>query len=212
MKIIWRGLLVAAFFGTGFNSMAFSVWSEIPAREFSRQEQVRMSKTDGAEPCQEAGNSNETIAAVEGPVVLSTGSARVALQPISTTAQRTLASRIQALAPGHRIYLVLKGLQVVKQPGTLYRLYLDLPSDAKPSRNDPHYIGTLNFFNAVKSSGFGAPTTQNSLFFSYDITATVKNLQARRLLSDSNTITIFASRTPNAESEPRIGRIELVEQ
>jgi hypothetical protein len=154
------------------------------------------------------------ITFVGGPVSLGGGSARVTLEPAaeSGTAPRTLAARIETLARGRHIYLVVRDLQVVGQPGVLFRLYLDLPSDAKPIRTDPHYVGALNFYNAAEAGRFDTPNEKNPMFVSYDITRVLRNLRAQRLLNDQTTVTIIPSGIPASHSDPRIGRIEIVEQ
>jgi hypothetical protein len=154
------------------------------------------------------------IAFVGGPVSLGSGSARVTLEPVaeSGTEPKTLAARIGTLARDRHIYLVVRDLRVVGQPGVLFRLYLDLPSDAKPIRTDPHYVGALNFYNAAEPGRFDALNEKSPMFVSYDITRVLRNLQSRKLLTDQTTLTIIPSGTPAIHSDPRIGRIEIVEQ
>jgi len=153
------------------------------------------------------------IAFVGGPVSLGSSSARVTLEPVAAGAEpRTLAVRIGTLARGRHIYLVVRDLEVVGQPGVLFRLYLDLPSDAKPIRTDPHYVGSLNFYNAAEAGSFDAQNEKSPVFVSYDITRVLRNLRAQKLLTDQTTVTIIPSGTPAIHSDPSIGRIEIVEQ
>ncbi|HLR05723.1 MAG TPA: hypothetical protein VK117_07915 [Pyrinomonadaceae bacterium] len=154
------------------------------------------------------------IAFVGGPVSVGSGSTRVTLEPVaeSTIKQTTLGARIGTLARGRHIYLVVRDLEVVGQPGVLFRLYLDLPSGAKPIRTDPHYVGALNFYNAAEAGRFDTPNEKNPMFVSYDITRVLRNLRAQKLLTDQTTLTIIPSGTPAIQSDPRIGRIEIVEQ
>ncbi len=154
------------------------------------------------------------IAFVGGPVSVGSGSTRVTLEPVaeSTIKQTTLGARIGTLARGRHIYLVVRDLQVVGQPGVLFRLYLDLPSGAKPIRTDPHYVGALNFYNAAEAGRFDTPNEKNPMFVSYNITRVLRNLRAQKLLTDQTTLTIIPSGTPAIQSDPRIGRIEIVEQ
>jgi len=91
-------------------------------------------------------------------------------------------------------------------------LYIDLPSEARPIRTDPHYVGALNFYNAAEAGRFDAPNEKSPMFVSYDITRVLRNLRAQKLLSDQTTLTIIPSGTPALQSDPRIGRIEIVEQ
>ena len=195
MKLIGTGILIVSLLSLTFGSLP-------PVRSTALPVSQNDSLPSGA------------IAFVGGPVSLGSGSARVTLEPVaeSSTAPRTLAARIGTLARGRHIYLVVRDLQVVGQPGILFRLYIDLPSEAKPIRTDPHYIGGLNFYNAAEPGRFDAPNEKNPMFVSYDITRVLRNLRAQKLLSDQTTLTIIASGTPATQSDPRIGRIEIVEQ
>jgi hypothetical protein len=195
MKLIGTGILIVSVLSVAFSSLPMV-----------RSKALPVSQNDSL--------PSGAIAFVGGPVSLGSGSARVTLEPAaeSSTERRTLAARIGTLARGRHIYLVVRDLRVVGQPGVLFRLYLDLPSDAKPIRTDPHYVGALNFYNAAEPGRFDPPNEKNPMFVSYDITRVLRNLRAQRLLTDQTTLTIIPTGTPAIQSDPRIGRIEIVEQ
>lgn len=195
MKLIGAGVLIVSVLSVTFGSLSPAGSQALP-----------VSQNDGL--------PSGAIAFVGGPVTLGSGLARVRLEPVaeSSAAPRTLAARMGTLARGRHIYLVVRDLQVVGQPGVLFRLYVDLPSAAKPGRSAPHYIGALNFYNAAQPGRFDTPDEKNPMFVSYDITRVLRNLRAQKLLSDQTTLTIIPSGTPAAQSAPRIGRIEIVEQ
>jgi hypothetical protein len=73
-------------------------------------------------------------------------------------------------------------------------------------------VGALNFYNAAEAGRFDTPNEKNPMFVSYDITRVLRNLRAQKLLTDQTTLTIIPSGTPAIQSDPRIGRIEIVEQ
>ena len=159
------------------------------------------------------GNQSRIIAFVDGPVSLGGGSARVTFKPVAEAeTELKPPAQIETRTRGRHIYLVVRDLQVAGQPGVLFRLYLDLPSGAKPIRNDPRYVGSLNFYNAAEPGRFDTPNEKNPMFVSYDITRVLRNLRAQKLLTDQTTLTIIPSGTPAIQSDPRIGRIEIVEQ
>lgn len=195
MKLIGTRILIVSIVWVAFGSM-----------QLVRSKAPPVSQSDSL--------PSGAVAFVGGPASLGSGSARVTLEPVaeSNTKQRTLEARIGTLARGRHIYLVVRDLQVAGQPGVLFRLYLDLPSDAKPIRTDPHYFGALNFYNAAEAGRFDAPNEKNPMFVSYDITRVLRKLRAQKLLSDQTTLTIIPSGTPAPQSDPRIGRIEIVEQ
>ena len=195
MKLIGTGILIVSVLSVTFGSLPLV-----------RSQALSVSQNDGL--------PSGAIAFVGGPVSLGSGSARVTLEPVaeSSSAPRTLAARMGTLARGRHIFLVVRDLQVVGQPGVLFRLYVDLPSEAKPVRTDPHYIGALNFYNAAEPGRFDTPNEKSPMFVTFDITRVLKNLRAQKLLSDQTTLTIIPSGTAANQSDPRIGRIEIVEQ
>jgi tyrosinase len=139
---------------------------------------------------------------------LAGGPVSVTLSPPPSQQGTKLASRLSSLAPAERIYLVLRDMATQDQPGVLYHIYLDLPAGSSaPAKDDPHYVGLLNFYNARAE---GSP----AVFRSFEVTDLLRNLQKQGLLSDQTTVTIIPSRggALNANAKPVIGRIELVVQ
>src|SRR5258708_14738602 len=194
MKLIGTGILIVSVLSVAFGAMPLV-----------RSNAQLVSQNDSLPP--------GMIAFVAGPVSLGSGSARVTLKPIAEAeTERKPPALIEARTRDRHIYLVVRDLQVVGQPGVLFRLYVDLPSEAKPLRTDPHYIGALNFYNAAEPGRFETPNEKIPMFVSYDITRELRTLRGHKLLSDQTTLTIIPSGTPNAQSDPRIGRIEIVEQ
>jgi hypothetical protein len=108
--------------------------------------------------------------------------------------------------PGRHLHLIVRGLRADAQPGVLYHLYLDLPAGATPSGDDPHYVGSINFYNARNP----ASAAKNDPFFSFDVTAIVRELRAHKLLLEPTTVTLIPGGTPEARAV--VGAIELVEQ
>lgn len=153
---------------------------------------------------------NVLFANAEGPFTLTNSAVRIPLKSVSRTAtgEGSLVSRLGTLKGGRSIYLIVKELSAQIQPGVIYHLYLDLPSGAKPARNDAHYVGTLNFFNAP----FDGSAPRSDFFFSYDITPIARKLRERKLLAGQTTLTVSPASAPDAGSAPTIGRVELVEQ
>jgi hypothetical protein len=167
----------------------------------------------GAKPMAPFADQNPQGTRVE-PLVSSTGSVELASGPVSVTLSapiqqgNKLASRLGSLAPEERIYLVLRDMATQEQPGVLYHIYLDLPAGSgAPAKDDPHYVGVLNFYNARAEASPG-------VFRSFEVTELLRNLQKQGLLSDQTTVTIIPSRSGalNTNAKPVIGRVELVVQ
>lgn len=176
-------VLVAAILGISFGTALFPEW---------RTEQQE---------------KPTVIANASGPVELVAGPTRVVL-----TMQTPLATHIKSLRPGQHIYVVLRDLRSSEAPGILYHVYLDLAPGTNPGNYDPHYVGTLNFFNAIRSGGSWAAASKKPRFFSYDITSMLKSFLARKLLSDQTVITILPGGLAITKSRPTIGKIEIILQ
>ena len=164
----------------------------------------------------EAGSRPEdlqVIAENEGPIPLSSAVTRLTLKPTAIgNLKNHLISRLDQMSGDRRIYVVVEDLRASDQPGVLFWLYLDLPANQKPIGNkSEHVVGSLNFYNAPGDDAAGS-AIKDARFFSYDITDTLKKLRAQQRLSDETTLTIIASGTPAANSNPRVGRIRVVEQ
>jgi hypothetical protein len=143
--------------------------------------------------------------ATAGAVSLSGAMTRVLLAPVA--AGEPLDRRLRELGRAHRLFLVLGDLHADEPPGVVYELYLGLPPGVVPDANDPHYVGTLNFF-AV------APSNKSPLPRSYDVTATVNALLAQGLSADELAVTIVAATGSPAlnATPPSIGQVTLVAQ
>lgn len=148
-------------------------------------------------------------------IALSEKRVRVPLESSATSHEgRVPAARLPVPSSPHRLYLVIRDLQAVSQPGTLFHIYLDLPDGVTPTPKDPRHVGSMNFFNAIREPR-GTQTTNagsRSVDESHDITEVVKRLKAKRLLADHASVTIIATKIPESASTPTIGRIEVVEQ
>jgi hypothetical protein len=114
--------------------------------------------------------------------------------------------KLAAPSADRRIYLVLSDLHAAQPPGVVWQLYLAMPKDAPPpDPADPHHVGTLNFFAAVRPGPVGAssPPINRSI----DVTDLL-----RRVAADASNVTLVPDGTPAEAARATIGRIELVAQ
>jgi hypothetical protein len=152
-----------------------------------------------------AAESFETLATSAGkPVALGAGPVAVTLAPASGSIASLTARQ------DRKVYLVVKGLGTNEPPDVLYQLYLALPQGVAPKPDGPHYVGSLNFFNAT--SGGAGPARPDPRFYSFDVTELLKTLQSRKFLGDAATVTIVPADRPRASARPMIAEIVLVEQ
>jgi hypothetical protein len=194
MRITHTGLMVTA-------SLLFGLASR---GEILRGQDTR----GGVEPVSSAPDSKrKMLAAAPLPVKLGSGPITLTLAPVDAAEESTLSAALKNLKPEEHLYLVIRDLKASEPPGVFYDVYLDLPRRAHPRLEDPHIVGTLNFYNSV-----GVSAGNPEFFFSFDITDTARSLQVRNLLSGRTTLTIVPSGDPAANAEAVVGRIELVKQ
>src|SRR5438067_13577099 len=114
---------------------------------------------------------------------------------------------------GKLLYVVAKTVLADVQRGVVYHVYFDLPpgTTPKPGKRDPHYVGTLNFFDAHDHEG-GPEAAGTAKFRSFDVTRVAKNLQATKRLNTKPTLTIAPANQPETDAKPVVGEITVVEQ
>jgi hypothetical protein len=155
-------------------------------------------------------HQGELLARAEGPISLR--SAPVSVKLAAKRAEGALSAAVRRLAPGQRIYLVTRNPHADAPPGVVYHIYLDLSPGARPGRNDPHYVGSLNFYAFTNPAGSGISASGSGRFRSFDITRVAIDLEQRNLLSIDTTITIAPARSPLANANATIGQIDVVRQ
>jgi hypothetical protein len=151
-----------------------------------------------AAPSRNDASSSRVVAKMEKPVNLGSRATRVTLKGES------LAARLESLARGRRLFLVIGGLRADHDPGVGFEVYVDLPDGASPA--PLYHAGSINYYNAAIGR-----TGSADAYFSFDITAVARALRGRGLLRDATTLTIVPS-DGTLEGKPVIGRIEIVEQ
>ena len=165
-----------------------------------------------------APTSLERRAAVPtGAIQLGSSPVRVTLEPLQEPGAgpfMPLPARVENLPPERRLYLLTKDLRAEAQPGVLYHVYLDMPPGTPPEKGAPHYVGTINFFDASQQDGphGGTAAAGTQKFFSFDVTEVAKYLQSKKQLNAKPTLTIAPSGQPAAAAKPVVGDILLVEQ
>jgi hypothetical protein len=117
-------------------------------------------------------------------------------------------TRVEQLAPNHRLYLQLRNLSTDDQPAVLYNLYLQLPAGSGGTTD--FYVGHINFFeNEMHDHGHGSDTDK---FYSFDITDLAKRLRAGGKLTSNPELTIVPKGQPTATAKPVIGEVSIIEQ
>jgi len=158
----------------------------------------------GTADAQPSAMSGQVLAAANA-VVLKGETTRVALAAAggdTAGLQRRLADAARRSA----VYLVLDDLKAAQVPSVVYEIYLGLPPGAAANPDDPHYVGTLNFF-AV------APPNTARRSRSFEVTSIVEKLTSQRQPGGDLAVTIVGRRQSEETGEPpSIGRVALVAQ
>ena len=150
------------------------------------------------------GQAQMTTIAFAKNLHLGAGTTTAVLHPVRGHA---LGPALDALG-SRRLYLVVRDLRTVEQPGVLYHLYLDLPAGTAVDKADPWHAGILNFFNAPPP---GAPEPEG-VFQSFDVTSLVRSLRARGQLAERVKLSIIPVGEADPKARPTIGVVELVAQ
>jgi tyrosinase len=153
------------------------------------------------------------LQAAAGAIALGSGPVRVTMQrPTAAPPNvRAFAAASSALGPSKSVLLVLDNVTTDLQPDVLYDVYLDLPADTAPNPDEPNYAATINFFSASHPHAEHGPEPLRRSF-SLDVSHVVRDLATTGKLTDTPTVTIVPSGTPNAAAKPVIGGVRIVEQ
>jgi tyrosinase len=151
----------------------------------------------------------EVVAAGTGPLTLGRAPTRVALAQPAEVLESTRSAVPLALPANQRnLYLVLGGIELQGDPGTTgYEVYLDLPEGAKAASDDPHYVGTLNFFGVPASHDHQA---ENDHDVAFNITGVLQKLQQNRSLSEQPTVTLTPVGEGGRDAKPVVREVSIV--
>jgi hypothetical protein len=104
--------------------------------------------------------------------------------------------------------LKVEGIEVEKNPGAHYEIYLGLPKGAKADFQSVHYVGNLTFFGLApprKGAKVHDETPKGEQ--SFDVTAAVRELRSRQLWDDDKATATFVRRgligADNNELKPK---------
>jgi hypothetical protein len=162
------------------------------------------------------GATQIVLARTDGPFVLDGGPLRIPLKamPTRTGAKgRSLSALLERVQEDEHVLLVLRGLRAEHAPNIVVQIYLGLAEGEAPpaSQDDPHYAGTLNFFNVVRPPGAEGVHGPDQ-FDSFDVSDVIQNLRVSKKLTDPIQLTLQPVGKAAEGSKPSISRIDLVLQ
>ena len=99
----------------------------------------------------------------------------------------------------------MKNFQVEVDPGVLYAVYLT-PDLKKTKTTRKWLVGYMNFYNA------GRLTSANDVFFSFDVTVTLRKISELRRSTHKLTLLITPTSQAAPDSKVTVGQVQLVAQ
>jgi hypothetical protein len=160
------------------------------------------------------GATQIVLGRADGPFVLDKGPIQIPLKAVPSRAgakARSLAALLDRVQAEEHVLLVLRGLHAAQPPNIVVQVHLGLPEGEKPVADDPHYAGTLNFFNVVRPPGAEGVRGPDQLD-SFDVTDVIQNLRATKRLIDPVILSLTPVGAAADGSNPSISRIDLVVQ
>jgi hypothetical protein len=153
-----------------------------------------------AVPVAAARGATVLASSAEQRIRLSAAPTRVAMAPIT----EGLGTQPLETSNGRHFFLVLEGLSAALTPGASYDVFLGPAAGSHPSRDDPGYAGTLNFYD------ISAATPSNARAVSFDVTSVIARLRDNGEIKNPLAVTFVPDAPPQENSEPVVGRLRLV--
>jgi tyrosinase len=107
-----------------------------------------------------------------------------------------------------KVFVVLRDIYAAQPPGSAFGVYINLPAGTTPSPKDPHYVGSINFFNATAMPGSKGMFMVDT--YVLDVTEDLKKLSADKGLGEDISVTVAPFGKVNAAAAAKVGRIEFV--
>lgn len=158
----------------------------------------------------------KTTEADAEPIKLGAAPIKIAMNMIpaaNDTPATPFLEHVKGLKPERKLSVLFKGLKAKAAPGIVYQVFLDLPAEPTPEQLKLHYVGTLNFFDAVghdnhtqenANSGMSKPVPMR-------ITKVAKTLREKNMLAAKPTLVIIPQGTAEEGAMPTIKEVQIVE-
>jgi len=196
------------FWVAGVGIAALLVQGAVSARRGGREGEAAMT-------ARSQGPTQIVLARTDGPFELNDAPLRIALKAMPARAGakgRSLAALLDRVQQDEHVLLVLRGLHAEQPPNIVVQVYLGLSEGEMPTtQDDPHYAGTLNFFNVVRPPG-GEGVHGPDQFDSFDVSDVIQNLRTAKKLTDPVHLTLQPVGKAAEGSKPSIARVDLVLQ
>jgi tyrosinase len=148
-------------------------------------------------------NDPELIGALSAPLTLTGDAAQVAVE-IDARAAASALTRLATTAP--RILLEIHEVQAERHPGTVYGVYVNLPSGASAAEEVTAHVGNLSFFGVERARQPSGDEPAHGLSLTFDITALAQAQRAGGRWNDQAvSVTFKPLRLVAPEGEEPVG-------
>ena len=200
-KLLW-------FAGVGITAVL--VQGAVSARRAQCRQWRRRRR--GTDDSGSQGATQIVLSRMDGPFLLDGGPTRIPLRAMPTRAgakARSLAALLERVQSEEHVLLVMRDLHAAHPPNIVVQVYLGLAEGEKPAaQDDPHYAGTLNFFNVVRPPGAEGVHGPDQ-FDSFDVTDAIQNLRMSKKLTDPVLLTLHPVGKAAEGSKPSIAAASI---
>lgn len=167
-----------------------------------------MLSVGAAAAAEKSGPGNNMLSAeIEGALSLGDQPTTVKIpQPKSMSLMGALSESLSQKEP--KVFVVLRDIYAKEPPGSGFGVYINLPEGTAPTPEDPHYVGSINFFNATVMPGGDGMFMVDT--YVLDVTQELKKLREAKGLGDDVSVTVAPFGMVAPGSAPKVGRIEFV--
>lgn len=166
--------------------------------------QVTPTPSQPPTPAPGAPEEPKFVAATEEPVSLTGDSVEVPVE-IDPRAREEVAEAANPDDPRH-LYLNVEEIRGERNPGRVYAMYLNLPTDPSSADYDSHHIGNLAFFGIERTTEPNADEAPHGMRFSVEVGDVVQALRDDPGWDREGLRICFRPVVPGeAEGEPRDG-------
>ena len=133
-----------------------------------------------------------------------------AVKLVDNKPENYFSARIKNLPSARRMYLSLSGLSAKAQPGVIYGVYLNLPTNAAATGRDSYRVGHLSFFDAGGHEGHAGGSSSKKQVF--DITDVARYVTKGGVKIEEPVVSLIPLGAPEAGAEAVVGEISILEQ
>lgn len=156
-------------------------------------------------------------------MLIGTNTTPVEVSALGASADIAVTPLPQPLAAGGeppRVFLTVTDIEGDANPGIVFAVYLNLPSDLPPEDRSDYLAGIVSFFGIEQSAGSIGRQPPHGMRYSFDVTSVLERLRAQQGFEPER---LTVSMVPTSQDEPetlsaaatprvRVGTFSLYQQ